>query len=135
MEDQPQRSMDDVIRDDGRYPPEAYAFLHDGLVQAVKRAHGGAFEQPGGESPQRHVTGQQMCETLRDLAVERWGMLARTVLRKWNIHATIDFGNMVYLLIRAGHMKKTDEDSIDDFRDVFGFDETFSAAAEFELNE
>ena len=32
-------------------------------------------------------------------------------------------------------MKKTEEDSLEDFRDVFDFDEAFSHAGSFELAE
>ena len=123
--------MEDVIRSDGRYPLEAYAFLHDGLTTAVRKTYG---PEPA-EGVQQHVSGQDLCGSLRDLALERWGMLARTVLRKWNIRETIDFGNMVYLLIEHDFMKKTDEDSLEDFRDVFDFDEAFAAGGEFELKE
>jgi len=129
MVEKPDKSLDEVISEDERYPPEAFAFLHEGLAHAMRAVHG---DEPG--KPQ-HVTGQQLCHGLRDFAVERWGMLARTVLAKWNIHETLDFGNMVYLLIKHGHMKKTDEDSLDDFRDVYDFDEAFTVKDEFELKE
>jgi len=44
-------------------------------------------------------------------------------------------GNMVYLLIDHGFMRKTEEDSIEDFRDVFDFDKVFKVNDEFELEE
>lgn len=129
--------MQDVVLEDGRYPQEAYAFLHDGLTRAVEQSHGGSQAETEARDPaeQKHVTGGQLCLALRDLAIERWGMLARTVLARWNIHATVDFGNMVYLLIENGFMRKTPEDSLDDFRDVYDFDTAFAAADEFELKE
>ncbi len=133
MPEFPEQSMEQIIRHDGRYPPEAYGFLHDGLTQAAMEAYGESTE--GAESERRHVTGQQICGALRVQAVERWGMLARTVLVKWNIHETIDFGEMVYLLIEHNHMRKTEEDSIDDFRDVYDFDEAFPIEGKFELKE
>ncbi len=128
-EEEPQLSMEQVIRGDGRYPMEAYAFLHEALNEAVKKCHGEAGLGP------KHVTGRQLCEALRDLALDRWGMMARTVLAKWNIRETLDFGNMVYLLVEYGFMKKTEEDSIEDFRNVFSFNEAFSGSGEFELKE
>ncbi|MCD6364972.1 MAG: hypothetical protein J7M14_03770 [Planctomycetes bacterium] len=134
MPDPPTESMEEVIRNDGRYAPEAYEFLHAGLARAAEATHGKGATKPG----QRHVTGKQMCLALRDLAIERWGMLAKAVLARWNINATIDFGNMVYLLIRHDFMHKTEEDSIEDFRDVYDFDDAFGDAAfsdHFELNE
>ena len=130
MSMEPMKSMEDLIRQDGRYPPEAYAFLHDGLSHAAQTVHSEASP----EGP-RHVTGQQLCQALRDLAVQRYGLLARTVLSRWKIHGTIDFGNMVYLLIEGGFMKKTDEDSLEDFREVYDFSEAFRPADEFELKE
>lgn len=128
--------MEEVVLDDGRYAPEAFGFLHDGLNRAVQDAHGsGADEDMDLESPNRHVSGQELAWALRDLALDRWGMLARMVLRRWGIRRTIDFGNMVYLMIDAGFMRKTDEDSLEDFRDVYDFDEAFSFTGEFELKE
>ncbi|HAU38578.1 MAG TPA: hypothetical protein DCX07_12785 [Phycisphaerales bacterium] len=131
MVEHPRKNIEQIIREDGRYPPEAYAFLNEGLARAVKEVHGESSAPPG----QRHVTGQQICKALRELAVERWGMLARTVLAKWNIRETIDFGSMVYLLIEHGPMRKTDQDSIEDFRNVYTFDEAFKAPDKFELKE
>jgi uncharacterized repeat protein (TIGR04138 family) len=129
---EPERSIEDLIRSDGRYPPEAYAFLHEGLARAVKAAHG---EEAQAGPAQHHVTGQQLCLALRDLATERWGLLARAVLGKWNVRSTLDFGNMVYLLIRHNFMKKTEGDSIDDFRDAYDFSTAFDAGSQFELKE
>ena len=76
-----------------------------------------------------------MCLALRDLAVERWGLMARAVLARWRVRGTIDFGNMVYLLIDNNFMKKTEEDTLEDFRDVYGFDEAFGARYEIEMKE
>jgi len=131
MEGKPDKSMEEVIREDGRYPPEAFAFLHDGLNRAVQ----GVYGDEQGESGQRHVSGRQLCEALRDLAVERWGMLARVVLNKWNVRETVDFGNMVYLLVENNFMRKTEDDNLDDFRDVYDFDKAFRGYRTFELKE
>jgi uncharacterized repeat protein (TIGR04138 family) len=54
-------------------------------------------------------------------------MMGRTVLARWNIRKSIDFGNMVYLMIANGFMHKTPEDSLEDFRDVYDFDEVFGS--------
>jgi len=128
----PELSIDDVIRRDGRYPPEAYGFLHEGLNRASKEIHGDASGMPEGA---RHVTGAQLCNALKDLAVERWGRLAPIVLGRWNIRQTLDFGKMVYLLIDFNFMKKTETDSIEDFRDVYDFRDAFGPRDDFELKE
>ena len=135
--------MAEVISADGRYPVQAYAFLNEALAKAVKETYGEGEEPSASEAGppretgrQHHVTGKQLCLALRDLAVERWGLLARTVLARWNIHNTIDFGNMVYLLVENNFMRKTEQDDVEDFRDVFDFDQAFNAdALGFELKE
>jgi len=133
MSEKPERDLYEVIRSDGRYSPDAFAFLQVGLARAVREAYGEKAEAE--EDEPHHVSGRQLCNALRDEARERWGMLARTVLKKWNIHETLDFGKMVYLLVENDLMKKTERDSVEDFRDVFGFDEAFGAEEIFELQE
>ncbi|MGA2266492.1 MAG: Minf_1886 family protein [Phycisphaerae bacterium] len=137
----------DVIRADGRYPIEAYAFLlNEGWPYALRQAYGEEAKpappvagggDPSGSmgKPPRHVSGRQICLALRDVAVEKWGMLAETVLGHWNIRQTIDFGNMVYLLIRHEVMHKTTEDSLEDFRDVYDFHQAFGPSNQFRLKE
>ena len=114
-------AMAQLIIDDGRYPLDAFEFLHDGLAPA----------EPG----RRHVSGAELCCSLRDQAVDRWGPLARTVLRRWRINATDDFGNMVYLLVNNDFMQKTERDSIEDFRQVYDFDQAFTVRVDFKLKE
>ncbi len=132
MQQVPEKSMEEVIKTDGRYPLEAFAFLHESLNRAVKQTHG---DPEAGLLQQRHVSGQDLCLALRDQAIGKWGMLAKTVLNKWNIHSTMDFGNMVYLLVDNKFMRKTEEDSIEHFRDVYNFDETFNIKQKFDIKE
>ena len=128
MTDRAKKPMEQVIRENGRYPPQAYSFLQEGMQRATREVY-------GEKAPPGHVSGAEICNALKELAIQQWGMLARTVLAKWNIHATIDFGNMVYLLIEHGHFGKDDEDSIDHFRDVYDFAEAFGASEDFEVSE
>ncbi|MBK8915184.1 MAG: hypothetical protein IPM64_11405 [Phycisphaerales bacterium] len=102
---------------DGRYHLAAYDFLHEVLELAVERAHGA---DRSGES--QHVTGQELCIALRDLALRRWGLMARPVLRSWGIRRTRDLGEMVYLMISLGVLGRQPSDRIEDFDDVFDFD-------------
>ena len=113
--------FEQAIRKDGRFPVEAYDFVQRGLDLAARRCHG---DEKGEGS--RHVTGQELCLAIRDLAVDSWGPLASEVLRQWNVHRTRDFGEMVYLMIDLGLMGRQDSDSISDFDDVFDFDSVFA---------
>lgn len=110
------------------FPEEAFEFVRDGLRHTVELTHG----QPPpanelGELPDdsRHVSGQQMCFGLRDLALQRYGMLASTVLNRWSIRKTDDFGTIVYAMIDRKELRASDRDSIEDFRDVYDFAEAF----------
>jgi len=106
------------------HPPRAYEFVHEGLDYTVTMIHGARINN-GKEN--RHVSGAQLCEGLRELALARWGRLARTVLHRWNIQSTLDFGRIVFSLIDAGQLQKLDEDSIEDFRDIFDFETALEA--------
>lgn len=116
-----QERLLEAIQRDGRYPLEAYGFLHRGLADCSRVVHG----DPEDEETPQHVTGQQLCHGLRLLAVQLWGPLAREVLARWNIRETRDFGEMVYLMIKLGEMGKQPTDKIEDFDDVYDFREAF----------
>ena len=105
----------------GAYPPEAYDFVQQGLSYTVQHIHGAAAQG----RVNRHVSGQQLCEGIREFALNQYGMLAMIVLRVWNINSTLDLGRIVFALIEAGQMQKTDEDTIEDFRNVYDFKTSF----------
>jgi uncharacterized repeat protein (TIGR04138 family) len=115
-----QRVVDRV----GIYPLEAYEFVHRGLAYTVKNIHGS-----GGGSPEqnRHVSGQQLCLGLRDYALIQWGMLAEPVLQKWNITSSLDFGKIVFILVENKILSTTEQDHVEDFRDVFDFKTAFQS--------
>ena len=115
--------MQQVVDDLGTYPAEAYAFIQQGLSFTVQKLHG-KVKDP---TASRHVSGADLCEGLRELALGQWGRLARTVLRRWNITSTLDFGRIVFAMIEAGLMQKTDEDTLDDFRNIFDFRTAFES--------
>jgi uncharacterized repeat protein (TIGR04138 family) len=112
-----------VVEDSGLYPAEAYEFVQRGLTYTVQKLHGSAARS----GPSRHVTGQQLCEGLRELAMSQWGYLAQTVLQRWNITSTLDFGRIVFNLVRHRAMATTQHDSIDDFRNVYDFKSAFES--------
>ncbi len=117
-----------VVETDGRYPLEAYRFLQEGLEFTVRRTHGEAALEPAEPisppaSDPRHVSGTQLCLGLRELALLRWGRLARPVLNAWGIHSTRDFGEMVFVLVTSEFLHKTDGDRLEDFEEVFSFED------------
>ncbi len=108
----------------GPFPPQAYQFVREGLAHTVKMIHGEASVGQADDET-RHVSGQQLCLGLRDYAIKQYGRLAKTVLLSWSIRGTDDFGRIVFAMIDVGLMRKTHEDTPEDFRAVFDFDEAF----------
>lgn len=116
------------IRDKaGPYPMSAFAFVRDGLAHTVKMIYGETAAGVTVSGPERHVSGQQLCIGLRDFAIRRYGLLSRTVLARWGIYRTDDFGKIVYAMIDAGLMRRSADDSFEHFQGVYDFDEAFSA--------
>jgi len=106
---------------DGRYDPEAYAFVRDALEVA-----GTVFRKPR-EGAGRHVTGRELLEGIRAHALAEFGPMAARVLATWNVKRTEDFGALVFNLVEAGVLGRTDEDRIEDFADGYDFDAAFRA--------
>jgi uncharacterized repeat protein (TIGR04138 family) len=48
-----------------------------------------------------------------------------TVFDSWGIRSSEDVGHMVFNLIGAGIFGKTEQDSIEDFKNVYDFEEAF----------
>lgn len=76
----------------------------------------------------RHISGRELAEGCRDLALERWGLMARSVLEYWGINNTRDLGEIVFALVDLGVLVKQDDDSIENFEDVYDFAEVFEDA-------
>jgi uncharacterized repeat protein (TIGR04138 family) len=120
-----------LLQNDQRYKLEAYQFVRDGLAYAQEVLQLGdrklTSEDPSGEGPrvEQHLSGQQLCEAIRQYAIAQYGLLAKTVLNSWGLHSTSDFGEVVYNLIRVGLMKKSKSDRREDFNDCYEFDQAF----------
>jgi uncharacterized repeat protein (TIGR04138 family) len=131
----PSQSIAQLLQEDRRYTFEAYVFIFEALRYA-QNVLGMAAEGPGEpgaeadeptEEPvvERHVTGQQLCEAIRRYALEQYGYMAKTVLNRWGIHGTSDFGEIVFNLIRVGQMRKTPSDARVDFDNIYDFETAF----------
>lgn len=105
---------------DRRYAPGAYLFLHEGLMRTLKNVQ----EK---EKKPRQISGAELSAGLREYALDQYGPLAMTVLGRWGLRTTRDFGEIVFRLLEAGLLGKTEEDKIEDFDDLFDFDAAFRA--------
>jgi len=68
------------------------------------------------------VTGPELVEALRELALETYGALAREVWNRWGIGSTRDWGEIVFVLVEAGIFSKKDSDQVEDFDGLFDLD-------------
>jgi uncharacterized repeat protein (TIGR04138 family) len=100
-----------------QYDAQAYVFVLSALHTVVDR-----------QRPPRHISGRELAWGVRDLALERFGLLARTVLEHWGMCCTEDIGRIVFALVDCGMLVKRDEDRIEDFVGVFDFDQAFEEA-------
>jgi uncharacterized repeat protein (TIGR04138 family) len=108
---------------DPSYHRDAYFFLREALDFTVKLRK----RQAGGNG---HVTGAQLCEGIRQLALKSFGPMVPVVFDYWGVRRTDDFGEMVWNLIELGVFGKTETDSKEDFRGVYCFREAFVAPYE-----
>lgn len=75
------------------------------------------------EQEQIHITGEELLDGIRDLGLQRYGLLARCVFASWGVRTTEDFGRIVFDLVEEGKMRKTDQDQLSDFYNVYDFAE------------
>ncbi|MFH1093778.1 MAG: Minf_1886 family protein [Candidatus Omnitrophota bacterium] len=103
-----------IWQKDNRYKIDAYSFVLAALnvtMEALKR--------------NGHVSGQELMLGIKDFAIREYGRLARTVFEHWGIKTTEDFGYIVFNMVEAGVLGKTESDSIDDFKEIFDFKKEF----------
>jgi uncharacterized repeat protein (TIGR04138 family) len=106
--------LDRIRAIDGRYHERAYLFVLASLEYCQRR-----------RTERGHISGGELAWACRDLALEQFGLTSRTVLTHWGIRSTEDIGKIVFVLIEVGLLMPHDEDRIEDFNDVYDFDEAF----------
>src|SRR5262249_37556801 len=113
----------EIVQRDPRYAYEAYEFVFAALAHTQRRRGKAPAREPEQVGPEHHVSGPELLEGVRDLALREFGLMARTVFHRWGIDRTSDFGEIVFNLIEARLMSKTDEDSRADFHNVYDLDQ------------
>src|SRR5690242_6481862 len=112
-------ALDSILASDPRYQREAYVFLRDALDFTTKQQ-----KKVKGVSV-RHVSGPELLDGVRRYALKEFGPMVMTVFDNWGLRSCEDIGNIVFNLIGAGIFGKTEEDSIEDFKNVYDFEEAF----------
>lgn len=102
----------DILNKDRRFDSRAYDFVLDVIHEACSSANG-------------HVTGQELLEVFRDLALDAYGPLAYTVLNDWGLRCCEDVGAVVFNLYDSKRIGKTEKDSPEDFVGGYNFKREF----------
>ena len=127
-----------VLASDPRYSIQAYLFVFEALEHTKslkKRARRKAKARSSAVPGSRHVTGRELCEGAKSLALAHYGMLALPVLAGWGINKTADIGAVVDNLVTSGDLERSQNDSPDDFDDVFDFAAVFQRDFVLSLDE
>jgi len=103
-----------------KYHKNAYQFVFAALRHVQEQLGRDRSDQNTG-----HVSGRELLEGVRDLGRQHFGLMTMSVFARWGVHGTEDFGKIVFELIDAGEMRKTDDDVLDDFVDVYDFRSAF----------
>ncbi|HEV8419317.1 MAG TPA: Minf_1886 family protein [Candidatus Udaeobacter sp.] len=112
-------ALESVVASDPRYQRDGYIFLRDALDFTTKQ-----HKKVKGVSV-RHVSGPELLDGVRQYALKEFGPMVMTVFDSWGIRSCEDMGHMVFNLIGAGVFGKTEQDSIEDFKNVYDFEEAF----------
>lgn len=112
--DQYPEKLQEIISNDPRYRLDAYLFIFQALEYSVRR-----------RKEKRHLTGKELLETIRRLAISRFGPLSLDVLRHWGITRCEDWGEVVFNLVGRGLLSKTEEDRKEDFHGGYDFRDAF----------
>ncbi len=126
----------EVVRRDPRYAYEAYEFVFEALkytqLMLKRLPRHAAGETPG---PQHHVRGRELLDGIRLYALRQFGLMAKPVFCMWGIKQTADFGEIIFNLVEAELMSKTDEDTREDFHGVYDFEKVLVQDYEIQLEE
>jgi uncharacterized repeat protein (TIGR04138 family) len=110
-----------------RYAIEAYELVCEAMDN-LQLAYAKGVSTPLAATENQtvhHVSGKELLEVIRQLILAKLGKQAKAVLQTWGVIRTEDFGEIVFEMIEADLLIKRTEDSKDDFRNDFAFEEAF----------
>ncbi|HUG18570.1 MAG TPA: Minf_1886 family protein [Planctomycetaceae bacterium] len=115
-----------------KYPRNAEQFVFEALHKTQKTLQKKYSSEQREE--ETHISGQELLEGIRRLALQQFGLMATTVFHQWGIYATEDFGRLVFSLVEQGKMKKTEQDTLNDFCAVYSFEDAFDRGYRIDSN-
>ncbi len=109
--------MDQIRLREQRFAERGYLFV----LAALEHVQARMVER-------RHISGQELAQACRDLALQRYGVMARLVLDHWGIRSTADIGDIVFTLVDLGLLVSQQQDSRRDFIGLYDFEDAFERA-------
>ncbi len=107
--------MDRIRLREQRFDERAYLFVLGALEFCQQRL-----------PERRHISGRELAQACRDLALERYGVLAGHVLEHWGIRRSSDIGDVVFTLVELELLMSQANDTREEFAEVFDFDHAFA---------
>jgi uncharacterized repeat protein (TIGR04138 family) len=103
---------------DKRYKLDAYTFVLASLDRSL-----GKLDKP------RHISARELLTGVKEYAQKEYGPMAAAVFAHWGIKEVMDIGHIVFNLINAGLLGKSEEDSLEDFNNAEILRELFDSGS------
>lgn len=115
------KELDALVSEDPRYARGAYDFVRSAVPATAE-----AMRRGGDLEGRRHISGRELLDGIRDIALEQFGPLTAAVLEDWGIRRTEDIGNIVFLLVGHGLLGASEEDTPADFAGGYSLADAFA---------
>ena len=112
-------ALEAILAKDKRFAREAYLFVREALDFTQKLI----LKENRGQI--RHVSGQELLDGIRQYALQQFGPMVVTVFEEWGVKSCRDFGEIVFNMVEASLLAKTEKDSRDDFQNGYDFTDAF----------
>ncbi len=115
-----QEAVEKIVTRDQRYRHDAYLFLREVMDFSVKRQ-----KKQRKELQPTHISATELLEAFRLLTLKEFGPMSLTLLQYWGIKNSNDIGYIIFNLIEAGVVGKTEDDTLAAFANGFDFEKAF----------
>ncbi|MGO8764100.1 MAG: Minf_1886 family protein [Limisphaerales bacterium] len=112
-------AIEQIMANDPRYTRDAYLFVREALDFTQK------LVVKDNKGQMRHVSGQELLDGIRQFALQQFGPMTATVFEDWGVKKCSDFGEIVFNMVEACLLAKTDKDSRVDFQHGYDFTDAF----------
>ncbi|HEU6449629.1 MAG TPA: Minf_1886 family protein [Verrucomicrobiae bacterium] len=114
-----EQALEQIVAADNRFQRDAYLFVREALDFTQKLI----IKENRGKI--RHVTGPELLDGIRQLALQQFGPMTTTVFEEWGIKNCRHFGDIVFNMVETGLLAKTENDSRNDFQNGYDFIDAF----------